>query len=74
MPDRASPGFCFDADGRPRAVIVAVRKAIGDRLTGWALAAWLVSPCPDLDGARPVDLLEDSPDRVVTAAAAAGCG
>jgi hypothetical protein len=66
------PGFCFGADGRPRPVIGEVLAAVGDRLAGWALAAWFVRPEPGLAGRRPVDLLDEDPAAVVEAAGRAG--
>ncbi len=58
----AFPGFCFGADGRPRPGIAAVVKAFGDRVTGWELAGWFLTPSPALDGHRPVDRLDDIED------------
>lgn len=51
----------------------AVLDAAGYRpdrpVTGWAIAAWLTSPDPDLQGMAPVVLLEAGhPERVLSAA------
>lgn len=61
------PGFCFGADGRPRPVIGEVLATLDGKLSGWALAAWFVSTAPGL-AARPVDLLDSDPSRVLAEA------
>ncbi len=62
------PAFQFDEQGKTREVIGRVIEAVGDVLSGWDLCLWFCSANGYLDGARPVDLLEDTPDEVVEAA------
>lgn len=62
------PAFQFDAQGRPKSIIADILVALGDRVGGWQIALWLVSPNAWLDGAKPLDLLDDDPDRVLDAA------
>ena len=65
------PGFQFDqVDGRPRAVVAEVIKALGPDADGWTLAVWFVSANARLDDARPVDVMVTAPAAVVAAAAA----
>ncbi len=61
------PGFQLDEEGRTRPVIAQVIDAAGDRLQGWDLALWFTSTNAWLDGARPVDLLDESPGDVLDA-------
>lgn len=62
------PAFQFDAQGRPRSVIADVLAALGDQVGPWQVALWLVSPNGWLDGATPLDLLDEDPNRVIDAA------
>lgn len=63
------PGFQFDADGQPLAVIEEVLRIFeGSGVSPWALALWFTGPSGWLDGRRPVDLLEAKPGSVVEAA------
>ncbi len=50
-----------------RSSMLRVIDAAGDRLQGWDLALWFTSSNAWLDGARPVDLLGESPDDVLDA-------
>lgn len=61
------PGLQLDEEGRTRPVIAQVLAAAGERLQGWDLALWLTSNNAWLDGARPVELLDESPDEVLAA-------
>lgn len=70
------PTFQF-ADGTPKPVMAEIiaavdgnsGKASGEHtLTGWPLALWFVAPNAHLDGARPVDVLDETPGDVVEAA------
>jgi len=67
-PDRRFPGFQFDNTGRPRPVVAEVLAVLGELLQGWELALWFVGPNPNLEGRRPVDLIDADPDGVVDAA------
>lgn len=61
------PGFQVSPAGEVRAVIADLlwaAEAAGRSQT--ALILWLTSPAGDLDGQRPVDLLDD-PERVLAA-------
>lgn len=63
------PGFQFGADGRPLAVIRTLRDLADE--TRWSensVVQWLCAPTTYLSGQRPVDLLANSPERVVDAA------
>lgn len=65
------PMFQFDTDDltvKPAAQ--AVRAALPELGSGWAVAVWFASRNEMLEGRRPVDLLEDEPDRVLDAARA----
>ena len=62
------PGYQFAEDGQPRPVIADLLKIVGATLTGWELALWFTTSNGWLDGARPVDLLTDAPERVREAA------
>lgn len=64
---RLFPSFQF-VDGRPRPVIGRILAALAGQLRGWELLLWFTSSSGHLEGARPVDLLETSPDEVVEAA------
>jgi hypothetical protein len=56
--------------GQPRAVIQRVLLALDKRSNSWSTALWFTSNNGWLPRqARPVDLLESSPDSVVEAAA-----
>jgi len=56
-------GFCFGPDGRPLPIVGEVVKAMADRLSGWELAGWWLTPNSTLGGRRPVDAL-DQPDEL----------
>lgn len=62
------PAFQFDAQGRPRPIIADLLDILAPKLGGWQLALWFVSANGWLNGARPLDLLDDDPDRVLDAA------
>lgn len=66
------PGFQLDPEGRPRAVVAEVLNHL-DQLdtTPWQQALWFMAANGWLDGRRPVDLLDDQPGAVVSAAEAA---
>lgn len=61
------PLYAFDREGRPLPVIGEVVKLLGGR-TGWQLAAWFESTSSVLDGQRPREVLQSSPERVLVAA------
>lgn len=62
------PGFQFDASWSPLPVVRRTLQALGPRWSGESVALWFTARNGWLDGARPVDLLQSEPDRVVTAA------
>ena len=62
------PAFQFDAQGRPRLVVADLLAILAAKLGGWQLVLWFASRNGWLDGARPLDLLDDDPDRVLDAA------
>ncbi|HEU5216821.1 MAG TPA: hypothetical protein VFU30_14925 [Gaiellaceae bacterium] len=70
---RLYPTFQFDSDWQPRLVIAQALHELEDAgLSGWSLALWFSAANGWLDEARPVDLLEEAPERVVAAAAEVG--
>jgi len=67
------PTFQFDSDWQPRASVAEVLNELsGAGLHGWSVALWWSAANGWLDGARPVDLLEQDPERVVASAAEVG--
>lgn len=66
------PGFQLDAEGRPRAVVAEVLNHLNQLdTTPWQQALWFMAANGWLDGRRPVDLVDDQPGAVVSAAEAA---
>lgn len=62
------PAFQF-RDGRPSPIVERAAAILHDRgLSGWALALWFITPSGWLWDRRPVDLLDEDPDRVLAAA------
>lgn len=67
------PTFQFDSNWEPRDAIAGVLAQLRDaRLEGWSIALWWTAANGWLDGARPVDLLDDQPEQVVAAAGEVG--
>lgn len=67
---RYYPAFQFDANGRPRPVIAEVLRALQPYgLDGWEIALWFTTASGWLDDRRPVDLLDENPAEVISAAA-----
>lgn len=66
--DLLYPAFQFDEGGRPRPIIGKVLAALGPHVGPWQVALWFVSPNGWLDGARPIELMDTEPDRVLEAA------
>lgn len=67
---RYYPAFQFDTNGRPRPVISQVLLALQPYgLDGWEVALWFTTASGWLDDRRPVDLLDEDPAEIVTAAA-----
>jgi hypothetical protein len=63
------PGFQFDAEAKPRAVVAEVLQHLNaPSMTAWQQALWFTTANGWLGGRRPVDLLDDEPEAVVTAA------
>jgi transcriptional regulator with XRE-family HTH domain len=62
------PAFQF-RDGRPSPAVERAATILRDRgLSGWALALWFLTPSGWLWDRRPVDLLDEDPERVLAAA------
>ena len=66
---RMFPAFQLTTEGEPRPVIGKILAALDGQLRGWETLLWFTGSNGNLDGARPVDLLDDKPDQVVAAAA-----
>jgi hypothetical protein len=65
------PAFQFAPDGQPRPVIAQVLSQLRRaELSDWQAALWFTSPTGWLDDRPPVELLDEDPEAVVTAAAA----
>ena len=63
------PGFRFDAEGKPRAVVADVLRACSrPSMTPWQRTLWFTTANGWVDGRRPVDVLDDEPKTVVAAA------
>jgi hypothetical protein len=62
------PGFQFDGEGQPIPAIAEVVRRLGSRSTEWGMALWFTANNGWLGGRRPVDLLREDPQAVVTAA------
>jgi hypothetical protein len=62
------PAFQF-RDGRPSPIVARAGAILRDRgLSGWPLALWFTTPSGWLWDRRPVDLLDEDPERVLAAA------
>jgi hypothetical protein len=62
------PAFQF-RDGRPSPAVERAAAVLRDRgLSGWSLALWFLTPSGWLWDRRPVDLLDEDPERVLAAA------
>jgi DNA-binding CsgD family transcriptional regulator len=62
------PAFQF-RDGRPSPVVVRAAATLRNRgLSGWPLALWFATPSGWLHDLRPVELLDEDPERVLAAA------
>jgi hypothetical protein len=67
------PAFQFDSDWQPREPVAAVLTQLRDAgLQGWSVALWWTAANGWLEGARPVDLLDQQPAQVVAAASEVG--
>lgn len=54
------PCWQFDADNRPRLELApAVGSLVAAGVSGWMIAAWLMTPCDDLAGSSPDAVLSD---------------
>jgi hypothetical protein len=63
------PAFQFDDDGKPKQAVADVLKQLSDpSVTSWQQALWFTSANGWLDGRRPVDVLDEQGDAVVSAA------
>ncbi|MFI4987945.1 MAG: hypothetical protein ACHQF3_10940 [Alphaproteobacteria bacterium] len=54
------PAFQFDDDGEPKPAIERALKALAGKLSSWQTALWFVSPNSWLDGAKPVEKIDDA--------------
>jgi hypothetical protein len=63
-----APSFQFDEKGRPRPAVAKVIQILGGDTSDWGLALWFTAANGWLGGRRPVDFLENDPERVVQAA------
>jgi hypothetical protein len=52
----------------PKPIMASLITTLGDVCSGWQLAAWFASASGYLNGARPMDLLDSEPERVMKAA------
>jgi len=67
------PAFQFDSDWQPREAVAKVLAQLANGgLQGWSIALWFTAANGWLDGARPVDLLDEKPDQVIAAAGEVG--
>lgn len=67
------PTFQFDSNWQPRDAVAAVLAHLHDAgLQGWSVALWWTAANGWLEGARPVDLLEEKPEQVIAAAGEVG--
>lgn len=62
------PGFQFDSEGRPLAVVAEVLAELAEALSPWELALWFTGANGWLGGVRPVDVLTTEPAQVSEAA------
>ncbi|HUA80249.1 MAG TPA: hypothetical protein VL997_07755 [Dyella sp.] len=53
---------------KPKPILANLLAEFGDHYSGWQLAAWFASANAYLDGARPMDMLDREPERVIKAA------
>jgi hypothetical protein len=58
----------------PKPIIALLMDAMGSEYSGWQIAAWFASANGYLHGARPMDLLDREPERVIKAAKFAAQG
>lgn len=64
------PLFQFQSDGEPKPQLVPILKELDEAgLRKWEVALWFAGALASIDGARPVDLLDEQPERVLDAAA-----
>src|SRR6266508_6896223 len=62
------PAFQFDSDWQPREAVAKVLAQLANGgLQGWSIALWCTAANGWLDGARPVDLLDEEPEQVIAA-------
>ena len=67
------PAFQFDSDWHPREAVATVLTHLAHGgLQGWSIALWFTAANGWLDGARPVDLLDERPEQVIAAAGEVG--
>jgi hypothetical protein len=67
------PGFQFDPEsGQPKPVIARILKSLPGPLRdgGWQLALWWDNAVDTLEFRRPVDIVDEDPEAVVSAARA----
>jgi hypothetical protein len=63
------PAFEFDEDGQPLPWIAPILAALTHSgMRGWEVALWFDTDNGWLDGATPLEVMRDDPDRVIAAA------
>jgi hypothetical protein len=64
------PAFQFDpGTGAPKPIMKRVLEIAGDRLAGWPLAIWFVTPNGFLDELTPMAIMDERPDDLLSALA-----
>jgi hypothetical protein len=67
------PAFQFDSNWQPREAVAAVLDQLHNAgLHGWSVALWWTAANGWIDGARPVDRLDEKPEQVIAAAGEVG--
>jgi hypothetical protein len=67
------PAFQFDRNWQPRQAIAAVLARLAEAgLDGWSVALWWTAANGWLEGARPIDLLDEQPEQMIAAAGEVG--
>lgn len=64
---RLYPSFQFDGGGRPLEIIHSILATFPVRTDPWEVGVWFVAANGWLGGRRPVDLLDEDPQGVLTA-------
>jgi hypothetical protein len=62
------PMFQFDRDMSLRQDVRRATAELAGAFDAWQMALWLATPHASLDGAAPVDLIAEQPERILAAA------